>query len=664
MQLKRGMERESCDFCHRRKIKCDRASRTATGHEACSQCSLRQLACRIDDSDDVRIRNRKRRQEDASEAHTPSTHHCNISTSTPSSIIVVGTGDDVFAQRRPTPFSSPPSLSSRQEAAPASLLHGWDITTPEFAFLENPFELSPDAILFLDQVFMAEPVSGSRLSLCAPEPPALSHHQLTDAAQLDIGSLNTAPGEPWLNCGLDTATMNDALRAYFDLAALCLPVLFEDAFWEDYHAGRCSRCLVFAVACRGMPFTKTPDKWQIQQRLASGFREAFFEAQRAPASHAPTRLDDLEALTLMLGFEYSGAETSLFNEHLENLFLTHDSLVLMTLRACARDAASRQPLSDDAGAQEPRTRANDRRALLFWHVYALDAFNNLDYLSTSRIADSDIDVPPSLLRPRNASYLDSILALAVIARSIAQRLCTVTASRHGAKSDDVFSLYDQLADWRQNRCPRPLQRPQQGEGTEVAPFGGEDKHHRSGSRSRDDLVLQLHRAVVWLLEINCYMQIENLVSKYGIQGSDNLRSEMVFHRVEYESIRAVDEVAEMSAWLGKLRGHVEEAQKHSLVDLAPSILRDICKGLCVWTCLRGKKLLHESSLGGRPRPQHSDATQTVATTTLRVRDRVASYRRVASSLRDAVATAMSHVDTKQIVEYLDGQILSLNEVLD
>ncbi len=662
MQLKRGMERESCDFCHGRKIKCDRASRAEAGHETCSQCSLRQLACRLDDSDDVRIRIRKRRQPDASgsRAEPESMRHSNISTSTstPSSAILIDTsGGDVFARRDPAPLPSPLSLSSCQEAASASLIHEPDTTTPDFAFLENPLELGPDAILFLDQVFMAEPASEATWSLSAAEPPAPLPQQPTDAAQQDIASPNTAQAEPWLNCGLDPATLTDALHAYFNLASLCLPILFEDAFWADYHASRCSASLVFAVACRGMPFTTHPDKWQIQQKLACGFRDAFFKSQRAPATHAPTRLDDLEALALMLGFAYPRAETSLFTHHLEDLFLTHDSLVLMTLRDAA--AASRPtPPSSDAAAPSPPppTRASDRRALLFWHVYGLDAFNNLDYRTTSRIADGDVDVPPGLLRPRNAGYLDAILALAVIARGIAERLCTVAARRHGAKSEDVLALYGQLADWQQNRCPRPLRRPPRpGEGTEAGIcVDREDEHRRSGSRSRDELVLQLHRAVVWLLEINCYMQIENSVSEHGIQGSDTLRSEMVPHRVEYESMRAVDEVAEMAEWLGKLRECGEEGQEYSLVDLAPSIVRDICKGLCVWTCFRGKKLLREGELGGGRG----------STTTRVVGDRVAGYRRVAGLLRDAVATAVSHVDTEQIVGYLDGQILSLNEVVD
>lgn len=626
MQLKRGIERESCDFCHRRKIKCDRSSRMEKGHKSCSQCSLRQLACRLDDSDDVRIRNKRRQTSaTASHAHASCTH--------PGSTTLPGTPSLVWSQENtPVPLHAP--------EVPR------DDSPLEFPFLEDPFELSPGAILFLDQIFMVEPT----LPHYNTEPGASLTQQLVTTANTTIRD------EPWLSCGLDAETLKNSLHAYFDLAALCLPVLFEDAFWEDYHAGRCSPCLVLAVACRGVPFTTTPNKWEIQQMLASKFREVFLEAQRAPAGHAPVRIDDLEALALMLNFNYRcSTETSQFDQHLESLFLTHDSLVLMTLRGCAYDAAQ-QTSSSSPLAPPPPTRLNDRVNLLFWHVYGLDAFSNLDYRTTSRIKESDLDVPPGLLRPENGSYVDAILALAVIARSITERLNTGIARRQGVKSEDVLLLYDELADWSQNRCPRHLQKPRQGAG-EATPFASRDEL-QPDSATTDNLVVQLHRAVVWLLGINCYMQIENFVNEYGLQNAGTLRSEMVSHRVEFESLRAVDQGADIASWLGRSQKHPKTKTAHSLVDLAPSILRDVCKGLCVWTCMRGNRLLRELS-SEEPRVGYYAAKrQTVASPP--VKDSMAtSYRRAASALRDAVATAVSHADTKQIVEHLDGQIASL-----
>jgi len=664
MQLKRGIERESCDFCHRRKIKCDRPVRIRTGHDSCSQCSLRQLACLLDDSGDVRIRN-KRRQTNATGSHDHALRVAHRDNSMSERLSIIDSNSDVSprAQPNPTHLSGTPSLVLLQENVPPSLhvpqVSG-DDPTPEFQFLENPFELSPDAIIFLDQIFMAEPTS----PLCNSEPAPTSNHQLTslttlatNAAAPHANTTGTVRDEPWLNCGLDPAALKDCLHAYFDLAAVCLPVLFEDAFWEDYHAGRCSPCLVLAVACRGVPFTTIPDKWEVQQILAFKFREAFLDAQRVPAGHAPVRIDDLEALALMLNFNYiRRAETSLFDQHLESLFLTHDSLVLMTMRGCTSDAAQQASSADPAAP--PPTRASDRRNLLFWHVYGLDAFGNLDHKTTSRIKDGDVDVPPGLLRPQNGSYLDAILALAVIARSITERLCTVSTRRHGVKNEDVLWLYDELADWRQNRCPKGLQKPRQGAG-EVSSFVSGDEAPPDPSTT-DSLVIQLHRAVVWLLEINCYMQVENLVSEYGFQDAGTLRSEMVSHRVEYESLRAVDQAAELASWLGEYRTRRDgpDTTTHSLVDLAPSILRDICKGLCVWTCMRSKRLLCAES-SEEPRVRYSAGRKQTTASALMKDPMATSYRKVARALRDAVATAVSHADTKEIVECLNGQISSL-----
>ena len=59
MPLKRGLERGSCDFCFRRKIKCDRQIRATQGFHTCSPCNVRGGQCRLDDSDDIRIRRRQ-----------------------------------------------------------------------------------------------------------------------------------------------------------------------------------------------------------------------------------------------------------------------------------------------------------------------------------------------------------------------------------------------------------------------------------------------------------------------------------------------------------------------------------------------------------------------------------------------------------------------------
>lgn len=49
--LKRGVVREACDFCHKRKIKCMRSD---GADSPCAQCLARRISCRFSDDDDLR----------------------------------------------------------------------------------------------------------------------------------------------------------------------------------------------------------------------------------------------------------------------------------------------------------------------------------------------------------------------------------------------------------------------------------------------------------------------------------------------------------------------------------------------------------------------------------------------------------------------------------
>ena len=57
--LKRGLKRRSCDFCFRRKVRCDWSSRKSDGHGRCSHCELRQISCTTTDLASGRGRNRR-----------------------------------------------------------------------------------------------------------------------------------------------------------------------------------------------------------------------------------------------------------------------------------------------------------------------------------------------------------------------------------------------------------------------------------------------------------------------------------------------------------------------------------------------------------------------------------------------------------------------------
>jgi len=130
--------------------------------------------------------------------------------------------------------------------------------------------------------------------------------------------------------------------------------------------------------------------------------------------------------------------------------------VLMTLQSRICD-----PGSTSSDPSEMLARAGERRVLLYWHVYGLDAFHCLDRKQISYIPDYDAGRHESLPQHEAKSYFDAILALAIIARNTVQTLCSPAAKRRGVESNDVDVLYEQLYHWRNHSCPKALQRPEE-----------------------------------------------------------------------------------------------------------------------------------------------------------------------------------------------------------
>ncbi|TFB05405.1 hypothetical protein CCMA1212_003046 [Trichoderma ghanense] len=661
MRLKRGVERASCDFCHGRKIKCDRASREDQGQTSCSPCSLRGIQCRLDDADDVRLL-RRRRRKTAGEEKPVGQNPSQMLTSSPdanatsvgnvSSVAILSDKEGVSPHATGLEHHWEPHLQPHiDDGIPSSVEQ-----TPDFSFVGTPFELSPESILFLDQIFMGvcdssleylQPqilMEGNVRSSMGGEQAAQNrpHEALTEASS----SASPSSHKPWLECHLDEAAFNAALHAYFDLAAVHLPVLMEDAFWEDYRAGRCSLALLYAIACRGIAFTNTADKWDKQQRLASRFRESFLEARQVSTGKGAMRLDDLEALAVMVNWTYDETQSSPLHSRLGDLFLTHEALVLETLQSRIKDGGA---IEEQSGPAAPLARLEERRQLLFWHVYGLDAFHSLDQKTMSRIPDGeDSQGPRKLPRHGSGSYLDAVLSLAIVAREILQTLVTVSTKRNGVRPRDVMALYERLNHWQEHDCPAHLRKRRDGDGKLM--LLAMDASSKSG------FLLPLQCSILWLLEINCYMQIEDCVSQYGVQHATPLEAEMMALRVELEALRAVYDGMEISQWIRQHsatsnRGVVAQNHSHSLVDLAPSIARNICAGLCFWICERGKKVLG-----------HGSPSTTIARSQTRQKEAqsakqdVNDYIEAARQLRSAVATATSHRDTEQVLDRLDKQI--------
>jgi hypothetical protein len=607
--------------------------RARQGLATCSQCALREEQCHLDDSDDVRIRQRRlfTARGDITDAGVLEPQTALVNTS---------------LDNREKPTSSFSSASHFEYLPPengsAALLQ-----YPDNLFADNTFGLSLDSVLFLDQVFMGDcgPTEwNSRLPMTNQQYPTSTTDDGQAGNQEQHGHINTSPDETldpssWLGGSADSTTFTAALYSYFNFAAPHLPILFEDAFWQDYHASRCSQTLVYAIACRGMPFTAAANKWDLQQRLACKFREAFLDARSTASDDGTIRLDDLEALALMINFEYEDAGSPPLHSNLGRLFLKHESLVLMTLQSRIHDRDS-----TDSNSSAMLARAGERRVLLYWHVYGLDAFHCLDHKQISHIPDNDTHSNESLPQHETKDYFDAILALAIIARKTIQTLCSAVAKRRGVEPNDVHILYEQLYHWKNNGCPRHLRRHKDSAGKLIT------SDPEGSNASVMEKHTQLRRAVLWVLEINCSLQIECCVSDYGIQDGRSLEAEVTAIRVEYESVRALNDMIDICRWMKQHEIRDRENKRHSLIDLAP-VLRNICAGMCFWSCQRGigfcrcglPSLLQQSHLrghtsGGGDKKRH-----------------INTYAESAQLLRDAVATATSHKDTAQVLERLDKQ---------
>lgn len=175
-----------------------------------------------------------------------------------------------------------------------------------------------------------------------------------------------------------------------------------------------------------------------------------------------------------------------------------------------------------------------------------------------------------------------------------------------------------------------------------------DNDKRDGKSHRH---INLHRSVLWALEINCLMQIERYVSDFGIKGNNHLGAEVTTARVDYESLRALNDMTAICRWVEDHTVYGEDERQHSLIDLAPLALRNVCAGLCVWLCHRSID---------------SDQPQSSGKGTLSMNPRrhcSANHLDIVQVLRDTAAKATSHKDTVDIIKCLDEKVAILQAAL-
>ncbi|KAJ6081449.1 hypothetical protein N7499_006323 [Penicillium canescens] len=641
------INRKSCNLCRRQKRKCDLQSRLENGVERCSRCAERDHECHFGSSDDTYANGRK------------SLQRCSSNSEPLEEPGVVERCDSL------------PSLSP--EVTAATILFD---ESPSSQFSGSFLEPCSEHSLFLQRVFGNHRPQNSHATPLAESSSdsSSSESQNTEKATTAVahefirhdtrsGAFRSArshffqllldeiahPGATFPShlvdlCG-DTSVYVESLHAYFDFPGLYRPFVPEHAFWLDFYADRCSPALLSAIACCGISYTKAADKWKKQQRLAITCMKHLMKTE-AVKTGSIVRLDDLEAIALLIDFKFDRAHkppTTIWKR-----FMSHDALVLMSLQS-----RNRAPRKLDPSAA--LAHVDERFTLLYWDVFGRDAFRCLNQKSTSLILDHNPGSTEDFLRREAGSYLDAILSLSIVARQIAKKLCNTTVKATGIAYGDIRSLYELLRHWRKNILPPKLQQPIDRQ-SEVA----EKARVAMTSTPIAAREARLQRAVLWALEIKCYLQIEECVAWYGLREGVLVHTDAIALCTEHKSLKVALEAVDLARAIKENHPCDADLDGKPLVDLAPSILRDSCAEVCLWICSRGKRpsgLLEDQTRVNHSRPLGEQCLQTPEQ--IHTRGRRADYAKIAKSLRDAVAAALSHRDTEQMVIRLDDQIASL-----
>jgi hypothetical protein len=144
------------------------------------------------------------------------------------------------------------------------------------------------------------------------------------------------------------------------------------------------------------------------------------------------------------------------------------------------------------------------------------------------------------------------------------------------------------------------------------------------------------------------MQVESFVDKYGICNESNLDGEMACLKVEYECLRAVHDGIDVCNWMESYDKERNDGT-HALVDLAPNIIRDICAGLCVWTSIRGKKLVDGPDISH----PYLVRAKTLAGVDDAKRQVLREYLATTEVFRNSAMRATSHEDTQVTLERIN-----------
>ena len=102
---------------------------------------------------------------------------------------------------------------------------------------------------------------------------------------------------------------------------------------------------------------------------------------------------------------------------------------------------------------------------------------------------------------------------------------------------------------------------------------------------------------------------------------------------------------------------IKVQNRDSLVDLSPGILRNICCGASYWFCSHAQKTLYQQTtdelLVGAEQLAYTHRSKLAE-----------DYVKKATKLRDAAATAVSHLDTAHVVRRVNEQLNALKELAE
>ncbi|KAJ5882720.1 uncharacterized protein N7473_011154 [Penicillium subrubescens] len=674
MPVKRGAPRRSCDLCHQQKRKCDRSSRIDQGGAGCSRCITQKRECHSEafEQTDVPKRQRVMARSPSRESSvwenginpvgsTSQDSLLDLPPSSSRSTSIVEPHELSRLRSDPTHFSSPSTMEPpRLSFSGAAFLRSIFVVDEQAASFRSPSVTST----FPDSQISHSPDSSTLPSLQSapvspklPQPDIASNdfrlahsHVLQFLVDRLVHSREKFDQDIFVKCHLTVKDLAESLRAYFDIPGIFHPFIPEDAFWEDLRAGICSPTLLAAIASRGIPFTNAKDKWEKQKLLVVMCMDEIMEVGVSRDGSERLRLDDLEAMALMMDLKYKSPHLFLGYKHEWRRLFAYDSLVKETLKG-----PNREPMASDPSGL--LARADERYMLLYFHVYTLDSFQCLSRKTTSVIPDDELSMIEDTSCRGGGGYLDAMLGLAIIARRILRTLCNPAAPEAGIDYRDVICLYELLHEWRKRTFPSERRTPKD----RADELTLEERSYWKSTPVSTSRQIDLYHTILWALEIDCYMQIDDCVSRYGWQDNGSIRTEAVTHRIEYESLQAMFEAVDLAELIRRPWPADQDAGRRPLVDLAPSILRNICADVCDWVCLRGKRHweLLDSQTVENANLSQANSGQLSEQETQRLR--VLHYAGIAKLLRDTVAAASAHRDTKKMVQDLDYHLIRLQE---